>query len=250
MKYFTILVLGIAILSCEPRFFNASSPAMEGTLETGSKIYIHEGDVKRNDIVAFNLASESGSYFVFRMIAVPGDSLEIKNGVVSINGQTQEYPSTIQYGYNVQSTMTIRDRYFEKLEIKEFIRTSDGHIVHTTPNKAKKLNEAEFVKSVTRLLTEPKQIDQRIFKDFQGWNKDNFGLLYIPQAGETISGEEIKKYIHLIKKYESPEFNNDSSYTFKNSYAFVLGDNRDNAADSRYIGLIPMNTIIGKVESL
>lgn len=250
MKNILILLIGFANLSCEPRFFNVSSPAMEETLETGSKIYIHEADIKRNDIIAFNTKSESGSYFVFRMIAVPGDSLEIKNGVVSINGQTQRYPSTIQYGYNVQSTMTVKDRYFEKIGIKEYMRTDNGHMVYTTPIKAKKLSEADFIISVTRLLEGPNSTDYRIFPDFQGWNKDNFGLLYIPKSGDTISGKEINRYMQLIKKYEFPEFTDESSYTFKKSYAFVLGDNRDNAADSRYIGLIPMNAIIGKVQPL
>lgn len=250
MKNIIIPLVVFVILSCEPRVFNVSTPAMEGTLEVGSKIYVDEGDVKRNDIIAFNISSESGSFFLFRLIAVAGDSLEIKNGIVSINNRRQTYPSTIQYGYNIQSKMTLKDRYFEQLEIKEFTRFSGGHMVFTTQEKAEKIREAKFVTSVTRMLSEPNSIDQRVFQDFHGWNKDNLGPLYIPQAGDTISGKEINRYKQLIKKYEAPEFNNASSYKFKKSYSFVLGDNRDNAADSRYIGLIPMSTIIGRVESL
>jgi signal peptidase I len=38
-----------------------------------------------------------------------------------------------------------------------------------------------------------------------------------------------------------------NTYTIKQNYYFVLGDNRDNAIDSRYWGFLPQNNIIGKV---
>ena len=96
-----------------------------------------------------------------------------------------------------------------------------------------------------------------------GWNIKNLGPLYIPGKGDSIAinTHNVNTYRKLIqyecgtmpKIMEDKVYLGDSllqSYTFLSNWYFFGGDNVLNSQDSRYLGLIPEEYIIGVVYSM
>lgn len=249
MKEFKLIYLLLFIVACEPRVFTISDPAMEATITQGHKIIINKDmSPKRNDIVAFKYLSDQAGFFTFRLVAQPGDTFSITDGLCFANSIPEIPAETFQYGYIITSDLSLTDRFFEEKSIKDVIRFSSGYAAHLTVAKAEELRKVDFLKTIEKIVREHDEVNSRIFEDYSGWNEDQFGKLYIPKEGDVISGEELSRYKKAILIHEGVDVSNHSEYTVKNSYCFVMGDNRHNALDSRYIGLIPIKSIIGKVE--
>ena len=99
----------------------------------------------------------------------------------------------------------------------------------------------------------------------KNWTRDNFGPIYIPEAGKTIALnlQSLPFYERIIKTYEKDANGNSNilkvigndiqlngkivtTYTFKQDYYWMMGDNRHNSEDSRYWGFVPADHIVGK----
>ena len=91
------------------------------------------------------------------------------------------------------------------------------------------------------------------------WSQDNFGPIYIPKAGTTVKldAKSLPFYEQIIKNYEYNDLvvnGNDifingqkaDSYTFKQDYFYLVGDNRHNSLDARYWGYVPFDHVLGK----
>ncbi len=130
--------------------------------------------------------------------------------------------------------------------------------INLTEEEVVKLKKYPYTVSVKKVNHAP---DKAIFPHVEklGWSQDNFGPIYIPKAGATvkIDSESLPFYEQIIKNYE----NNDlqvvgdnifingekaDSYTFKQDYFYLIGDNRHNSLDARYWGYVPFDHVLGK----
>ena len=233
--------------------------------------------VKRNDVVVFNYPPDNyptdlKTNYIKRCVAVPGDVVEVRDLQVFINDQPLENPPQMQFSYLIKSREVINERVFRNHNISEarFI-PGLGYQVDTTPEAAEQLRALPFIDDVsvatinadgTLSKLNADNVNPRIFPDadITPWNQDFYGPLHVPAEGETITinKENLAKYETVITNYEGNEdvrieddrlFINGqeiTSYTFKQDYYFMMGDNRHNSEDSRFWGFVPEDHIVGK----
>jgi len=226
--------------------------------------------VKRGDKVIFNCTTELDkpvdlrTYYIKRCIGLPGDTVYIENGQVYINGEAQPQYTGLQHRYYLQTAEKLTDHFFDKYHIREYMPVRDGYLVHINSQTADRLRQLDWVKSL-EIIFSPKHFFNPSVYPYSihlGWNEDHFGPITIPAKGMTITinQETLEKYQKIIILYDSNE-NEEvyveedklwingkevTSYTFKQNYYFMMGDNRHHSDDSRFWGFLPENHLVGK----
>ena len=141
-------------------------------------------------------------HYVKRCVAIPGDTLEVRDGLVWVDGvQQPSYPG-IQISRNLEKVQN---------DYREIFPFSPDYT----------------------------------------WTRDEFGPLWIPEKGATVelTRENLPLYERIIRVYEHSSVEEAlaaGSYTFKQDYYFMMGDNRHNSLDSRYWGFVPEDHIVGR----
>jgi len=283
-------------------------------------------NIERNDIVVFNWPADTlynmykaadkrydkpidkKTNYVKRCVGIAGDSLEVRDGYVFINGKKTVLPdrAKTQFYYTVISKKYLSPQYlkeeigttefnkfyrldkanasrygFQAKNLKPFpndstaymielggktrvnadFRATDRYNVNMSEEEKEKLAKNPDIVSIKRNIKPKGEREATIFPRYGNfnWNGDNFGPIYIPEAGKTINLDikTLPLYKKIITEYEGNNLSttgNDifingklaETYTFKQNYYWMMGDNRQKSLDARYWGYVPFDHVIGK----
>lgn len=241
----SLLLTAAAFVFITSAFIEGSivpTPSMEKTIMTGDRLFINKfvfgpstptyvpltnielpyhrfpalRDPERNEIIVFRYPGELNEikddkieHWVKRCVALPGDTIEIINKVIYINGKQSPIPKNINYSLQ---PLNHKDNKNPRIFPSNTKWNEDNYGPLVIPKKGDCINL-----SVDNIAKWQTLINRELGSKVVSFDQNNV----------KINGEQV------------------NSYTITKDYYFMVGDNRDNSLDSRFWGFVPRENIVG-----
>jgi signal peptidase I len=226
--------------------FRIPSGSMAPTLVIGDHVLVDKlrysvGTPSRGDVVVFEQPCRPDTMFISRLVALGGDTVEVRCGIVYVN----DAPLAAEH-VDAECSFWDRDEMgtWEKRSCSTY-RESLGGVTYETLHEPSLPERRREVVATKGPAGTGYQAVARL-TDFPGLRPPScsaYGL-----GGETTPVEG------RIEPASAGDLGGPCApqrhYVVPEGHAFVMGDNRDNSSDSRLWGPVPMTSITGRFESI
>lgn len=244
------------------------------TLENDSKYPYYDmvRDMGRdrvwNDYTVRTRPVDKRENYIKRCVGIPGDTLQIVDGILKVNGENAFVsPTSSTFYYVTTNNMIWDEEILKENGIKLNMEDGDPDFrpdANYTYRINLTLSELELVKKMPGYKSHSKEIGNvsSVYPNdpvVGAWTMDNYGPFWVPRKGAAINltPQNIAMYKRCIKDYEGNEFEQrdgkvfingkeSTQYTFKMDYFWMMGDNRHKSQDSRFWGFVPEDHVVGE----
>ena len=273
-----VFALALRVLAFEA--YRIPSTSMEDTLLVGDFVLVSKlhygprvlgrrlpgaGDVDRGDVVVFNYPPDLDpdparrTPYIKRAVGLPGDTLAVVAKEVRVGAQAEAPPARGRQSWRVEGELPRAEALAALGLAGRVQRLGAGQwAVSATRAQAERLRDAPGVALVEPRLR-PLGDGSASFPAAFRYSLDDYGPVVVPRRGLTVALDDLSWPVirSVVDRFEGHDAERTAdgflidgrpaeTYTFAQDYYFVLGDSRDDSADSRTWGFVPFDHVIGK----